>query len=117
MLRISIFFAGISLRLIDIPIPLCSEEQLVDLYERALAKYPKIKIAILGKLRFVLVCCYLSLHSKPWLRRIETTSYPESLSRVAESEMECPTPNPNFPEFPTPTPSHKVNKVWLSTIL
>ena len=41
------------------------------------------------------------------------------ISRVAESEVKCPTPTPTFPKFPTPipTPSRKVNEVWLSTIL
>jgi len=27
------------------------------------------------------------------------------------------TPTPTFPKFPTPTPTHKVNEVWLPRIL
>ena len=32
-------------------------------------------------------------------------------SRVAESEVKYPTPT--FPKFPTPTPQHKGNEIWL----
>jgi len=42
-----------------------------------------------------------------------TCNYPALCSRVAESEVKFPTPNPTFPKFPTPTPQHEGNDFWL----
>jgi len=34
------------------------------------------------------------------------------VSRVAESEVKCPTPTPTFPKFPTPTPNSLAKHEW-----
>jgi len=47
--------AGIVSQIIEIPIPIHTEDDIVKLYKDALANNPKIKIAIIGNLALVTV--------------------------------------------------------------